>query len=316
MEVVREVENFTQQEGPLFLALGNFDGVHRGHQRLIGDLVAKARSNDGIAAAFIFEPHPAMILNPSRAPKLLVTAERKAELLRKMGLDKLIYNTFDLAIAQSSPEEFVQNILVDKLNIEEAFIGFNYSFGHKGRGTPQLLRELGEKHGFRVNIIPPVEIEGQVVSSTIIRKALDAGDMESARELLGYYPMVEGKIIEGEKRGALIGFPTANLGVRADINIPGKGVYAAIAVLDGERHRAAVNIGNKPTFHQEFPVSIEAHLINFERQIYGQDLRLYFLRKIREERKFGNVEELISQIRLDREQAGEIYALAYQAMIV
>lgn len=307
MEVVREIDNFTNNEGPLFLALGNFDGVHRGHQRLIGDLVKKARANNGIAAAFIFEPHPAMVLNPSRAPKLLVTAERKAELLKKMGLDKLIYNTFDLAISQCSPEEFVKSILVERLKIREAFVGFNYSFGHKGSGTPQLLKELGEKYDFQVNIIPPVEIKGQVVSSTIIRQALDAGDMELAREMLGYYPMIEGKVIEGEKRGATIGFPTANLGIGAELNIPGKGVYAALAMLEGENFGAAVNIGSKPTFHQEYPVSVEAHLIGFNRQVYGQDLRLFFLQKIRDEKRFSSVDELINQIRLDREQAGEIY---------
>ncbi|MDD2510014.1 MAG: bifunctional riboflavin kinase/FAD synthetase [Syntrophomonas sp.] len=307
MEVVREIDNYTNNEDPLFLALGNFDGVHRGHQRLIGDLVQKARASKGIAAAFIFEPHPATVLNPSRAPKLLVSAKRKAELMKELGLDKLIYNRFDSAIARCSPEEFAKTILVERLQIKETFVGFNYSFGHKGLGTPQLLQELGKKYTFRVNIIPPVEVNGQVVSSSIIRRALDAGDIQLAREMLGYCPMLEGEVIEGEKRGGTIGFPTANLGIRAELNIPGKGVYAAFAEIEGENFGAAVNIGSKPTFHQEYPVSVEANLIDFDRQVYGQDIRLYFLQKIRDERKFSGVDELIKQIKIDREQAIRIY---------
>ncbi|MDD3271483.1 MAG: bifunctional riboflavin kinase/FAD synthetase [Syntrophomonadaceae bacterium] len=290
----------------MYLALGNFDGLHKGHQKLINEAVTAARNGNGIAAAFVFEPHPTKVLFPERAPKLLVTAQHKAELMEKLGLNLLIYNSFTLAISKCSPEEFVQNILIDKLNIKQAFVGFNYSFGHKGAGTPELLQELGEKHGFQVKVIPPVEIEGEVVSSSLIRKALDAGNIRQARVMLGYDPMLEGQIIEGEHRGRTIGFPTANLAVNSEQNVPGKGVYAARAQIKEHIFQAVVNIGSKPTFHEEYPISIEAHLIDFHDDIYGEKLRLYFIDKIRDERRFNNVEELVGQISRDRDRAKQI----------
>lgn len=299
MEIVRELDNYKKSDSPLYLALGNFDGVHRGHKKLINDLVEKAKKNNGVAAAFIFEPHPAKVLKPDKAPKLLVTPERKAELLDELGLDILIYNTFNTEISRCSPEEFVERILVDKFEVKEVFVGFNHSFGYKGAGTPELLRELGGRYNFAVNIISPVKIDGQVVSSSLIRQALDAALIENAYNMLGYYPMLEGVVIKGESRGGTIGFPTANLGVSSDLNVPGKGVYAARAQVDNQYFNCVVNIGNKPTFHENYPVSIEAHLLNFQKDIYGKSLRVHFVQKIREQRKFESIDELIRQIELD-----------------
>ncbi|MDD2621332.1 MAG: bifunctional riboflavin kinase/FAD synthetase [Syntrophomonadaceae bacterium] len=309
MEIIRDIDNFISNDKPLYLALGNFDGVHRGHQKLISELVQRAKSNQGRAAAFIFEPHPGKVLSPERAPKMLATPERQAELLREAGLDVLIYNAFTRDIAHWSPEEFVERILVKRLRIQEAFVGFNYSFGHKGAGTPDMLQQMGSKHHFKVNIIAPVEVDGEVVSSSLVRKALDRGDIEFAHRMLGYYPMIEGQVIKGEQRGSAIGFPTANLGIIADLNVPAKGVYAAKAVLGSNYYKAAVNIGSKPTFHTEYPVSIEAHLIDFNQEIYGEQLRLYFVHKIRDEKKFNGIDELVQQINLDRDKAREIVSL-------
>lgn len=306
MQIVREIENFEPGAEPIYLALGNFDGLHKGHQKLINEAVTAARNGNGIAAAFVFEPHPIKVLFPERAPKLLVIAQQKAELMEKLGLNLLIYNSFTLAISKCTPEEFVQNILINKLNIKQAFVGFNYTFGHRGVGTPELLRELGKKHGFEVKIIPPVEVNGQVVSSSLIRKALDAGDIKQARAMLGYDPMLEGQVIEGERRGRTIGFPTANLAVSSELNVPGKGVYAARAQIRDRIFQAVVNIGSKPTFHEEYPISIEAHLIDFDDDIYGEEMRLYFIDKIRDERRFNNVEELVGQITRDRDRAKQI----------
>jgi riboflavin kinase/FMN adenylyltransferase len=306
MQVVREIGNFKPGEKPIYLALGNFDGLHRGHQRLITELVNTARSGGGIAAAFVFEPHPMKVLFPERNLKLLVSTECKAELMGKLGLDLLIYNSFSLAISRCLPEEFVQHILVDKLNCKQVFVGFNYTFGHKGAGTPELLQELGKQHGFAVKIIPPIEVNGEVVSSSLIRQALDSGDIVRARTMLGYDPMLEGQVIEGERRGSTIGFPTANIGVSSEQNIPGKGVYAARAEVNQRIFQAVVNIGSKPTFHKEYPISVEAHLIDFQGDIYGEKLRLCFIQKIRDERRFNNVEELVCQIAVDRDKAREI----------
>ncbi len=306
MKVIREIDNFIKTNEPIYVALGNFDGVHKGHQKLINSLVKKAKSNNGVAAAFIFEPHPIQVLNPAKAPDLLNTADIKAELLEKMGIDILIYNTFSSDISRCSPEQFVQEFLVGRLALQEVFVGFNYSFGHKGVGTPELLKEFGKKYGFEVNIIPSVEVEHTAVSSTRVRKMLDHGDINKAHDLLGYYPILEGIIVEEEHRGTAIGFPTANLLVEKGIQKPAKGVYAAFASLDGEKHRAVVNIGSKPTFHEEYPVSIEAHIIDFNQNIYGKRLRLHFVARIRDEMKFAGIEELVKQISADRTAADEI----------
>lgn len=309
MELVREIENFKKTDKDLYLALGNFDGVHLGHQKLISELVKKAKGSQGIAAAFIFEPYPTKIINLDYAPKLLLNAERKAELLEKLGLDTLIYNSFSLAISKWSPEEFVERILIARLAVKEVFVGFNYSFGHKGAGTPELLRELGKKHNFGVNIISPVTVDGEIVSSSLVRQALDAGDIKYAFTLLGYYPGAQGIVVEGEHRGgAKMGFPTANLEINPDLQVPATGVYAARVWIDNKSYKAVINIGSKPTFHEVYPVSIEAHLIDFQEDIYGKYIKIDFLQKIRDERKFNSMEALVKQIKIDRDEADNIAA--------
>lgn len=305
MQVIREVDNYTADGHPLYLALGNFDGVHLGHQQLIRELVTRSHSEGGRAAAFIFEPHPSRVLAPERAPNLLVTAERKAELLRESGLDILINNSFTMDIARTSSREFVESILVNKLAVRQVYVGFNYTFGHKGAGTPEILEELGREFGFGVSIIPPVEVDGEVVSSSLIRSYLEKGQIEAAGKLLGYYPMIEGMVVQGEKRGSSIGFPTANLAVPADLSIPNRGVYSARAEVDGRIYKAAVNIGNKPTFHADYPICVEAHLIDFNGDLYGKQVRIFFRHKIRDEKKFAGVEELIAQISHDRQSVIE-----------
>jgi len=305
MQVIRELDNYEPDGRGLYLALGNFDGVHLGHQQLLHELVAQARSEGGRAAAFIFEPHPSRVLAPERAPNLLVTVDRKAELLGAAGLDILIYNSFTMDMARTSPREFVENILVKKLGVRQVYVGFNYTFGHKGAGTPELLENLGYEYGFGVRVIPPVEVDGELVSSSLIRSYLEKGEITTAGKLLGYYPMIEGLVVAGEKRGSTIGFPTANLAVPADLSIPNRGVYAARAEVDGKTYKAAINIGNKPTFHAEYPICVEAHLIDFHENIYGKQVRLFFRRKIRDEQKFAGVEELMAQIARDRQSVIE-----------
>lgn len=303
MQIIREIENYRSDGKPLYLALGNFDGLHRGHQKLMQDVVTMAESNCGVAAALIFDPHPMKVLYPEKELKLLVTPEMKAELLEGLGLDLLIYHTFSTTIARLSPEEFVSDILVEQLAVKAVFVGFNYSFGFKGAGTPEMLAGFGKKYGFTTHVISPVKYQGEVISSTVIRQSIESGDIELAGQLLGYLPMVEGLVIEGEKRGRQIGFPTANLGVDPDLVIPRKGVYAAWARIGDKTVKAVVNIGSKPTFHPDFPVVIEAHLLDYNEDLYGKCLRLYFTTKLRNEHKFNSVEALVEQIRMDRDQA-------------
>jgi riboflavin kinase/FMN adenylyltransferase len=189
MQIIRELNNYVPIGKPLLLALGNFDGVHCGHQKVITALVERAHTIQGTAAAFIFDPHPATILTPNRVPRMLVTAGRKAELLQKLGLDLLIYQSFSLEMARWSPEEFVKRILVDRIQICEVFVGFNYSFGYRGAGTPGLLETLGRKYGFQAHIMPPVIIADEVVSSSLVRVCLEHRDISQAYHMLGYYPI-------------------------------------------------------------------------------------------------------------------------------
>lgn len=305
MRLIRNIENY-QPVGPLYLALGNFDGVHRGHQALIKACVEAARSNQGVAAAYIFEPHPAKVIKPDQAPRLLVTPERKAELLDALGLDLLIYTPFTMEVAKMLPEEFVRDILVDRLGVKEAVVGFNYSFGYRGQGTPDMLAAFGQEFGFQVTIVDPVDINGQIVSSSAVRSALDAGDIEQAVDMLGYHPSWTGMVTEGEHRGSKIGFPTANLEVNPELSLPGHGVYAALAQVNQRSYKAVVNVGRKPTFHDQYPTTIEVHLIDFKDDIYGQQLTISLIKKIRDERKFNNVDELVAQIAADRDSARDM----------
>jgi riboflavin kinase / FMN adenylyltransferase len=191
MQVIREVENYKKSVLPVYLALGNFDGIHLGHQRLLSDCVSKAHANNGISAAFIFDPHPSHFLSPDQVPRILTDVPSKSILLEQLGIDMLILNTFTPEISHWSPREFIENILVKSLSVREVFVGFNYSFGHKGLGTPEMLKELGSEYGFAVNIIPPVIVNGNVVSSTLIRRAFIAGDVKAVQNLLGYNDLIK-----------------------------------------------------------------------------------------------------------------------------
>ncbi|MGI5911198.1 MAG: bifunctional riboflavin kinase/FAD synthetase [Syntrophomonadaceae bacterium] len=304
MQIVREIENYIPDNKPLYLALGNFDGLHQGHQNLIKKMV-KMAYNNGTAAAFVFEPHPIKVLFPERAPKLLVTPERKAKLFEKFGVNLLIYNSFNESIAKCPPAEFIKT-LCWKLRVKHIFVGFNYTFGHKAAGTPELLQELGEEYGFQVSIIPQVKVCGVPVSSSLIRQALSDGNIKLARAMLGYNPILDGQVVEGEQRGRTIGFPTANISISGEMLVPGKGVYAAKCKVREKVYNAVVNIGSKPTFHEEYRTVIEAHLIDFESDIYGENISLYFLEKIRDERKFSGTDELVKQIIKDKGKAQEI----------
>lgn len=307
MKVLSGIENY-HENYPLYLVLGNFDGVHQGHEHLISSAVQKAHQEGGKAGAFIFEPHPAQVLFSAKAPKLLVNLVSKTALLEKCGLDILIYNAFTLQIASWTPDEFVKTILIDGLHVKEVFIGFNYSFGTRGSGTPETLQALGKKFGFGVNVIGPVMVEGELVSSSLIRMLLDQGNIKKASRMLGYQPFLQGTVIHGEHRGSQIGFPTANVGIEPDYMVPGKGVYAATAFIQGDlkSHDCVVNIGSKPTFYEDYPISIEAHIVDYHEEIYGKTITLRFVNKLRDERRFASLEELVEQISKDKQKALQV----------
>ena len=247
------------------------------------------------------------VLAPSKAPRLLLRRQQQIQILEEMGIDLLILTPFTLDIAKWSPEKFVQDILINALHVKEVIVGFNYSFGHKGAGTPEMMEDFGKQYGFAVTIIPPFMIDEQVVSSTLIREFLRNGRVKEARELLNYYPEFLGIVVDGEHRGRLLGFPTANIGIDPSYAIPGNGVYAAYITVQGKNYKTVVNIGNKPTFHKDYPISIEAHILDgFSRDIYGETVQLHFLEKIRDEKRFDGIELLIAQINQDKLDAIKI----------
>ena len=308
MQLIYEIENYQPGSRDLYLALGNFDGVHRGHQSLIRQAVEHKNAGHGISAAFIFEPHPAQLLTPDRMPRLLGTPIRKAQLLESIGLDLLIYNRFTRDIASLSPEQFVKHFLVEHLQVKEVFVGFNYSFGFKGQGTPETLIQLGEKYGFAVYVTDPVTIDSELVSSSAIRQALEEGRISQAARMLGYHPILDGIVVQGERRGRQLGFPTANVGIEKIFNIPAKGVYAARAEVNGQQYNAVVNIGSKPTFHEAYPISVEAYLFDFDGDIYGPAISLSFVERIRDEKRFESLDALVAQIKQDAQTAQAILA--------
>jgi riboflavin kinase / FMN adenylyltransferase len=274
---------------PRRVAVGTFDGVHRGHRRVI----------DGSDTVLTFEPHPVSVIAPQAAPKLLTTLERKAELLEAEGVEELVVIPFDRAFASESAETFIDEVLVGRLDARRVAVGENFRFGHRAHGDTELLRADGR---FAVHVEALLEIDGEVVSSSHIRGLVLGGAVEYADRLLGAPFAMTGEVLHGDKRGRELGYPTANLVPREGFVVPGHGVYAARA----HGHAAAVNVGVRPQFETGRGELIEANLIDFEGDLYGEQITIEFLKRLRGERRFPSVEALVDQMARDVEQAREI----------
>ena len=281
-----------------YLGLGNFDGVHRGHQHLISSIVQKARAGGGMAVVITFAPHPAQVLG-GNTPGLLTTTARKIELIAALGVDCLFILPFTRELAAMAPATFVRDILWSRFHPRLVAVGFNFTFGYRGGGTPPLLRQLGEELGFQVEVMAPVTWQGLTVSSTAIRNALGQGDIALARNLLGYWPVLAGTVVRGDQRGRQLGFPTANLAVPAALKLPAYGVYASLARFSGQERQAVINIGRRPTFGPALPATIEAHLLDFAGDLYGVEITLELRAFLRPEKKFVSRLELTRQLQED-----------------
>jgi riboflavin kinase / FMN adenylyltransferase len=273
------------------VAVGTFDGVHLGHRAVIG----------GADSVLTFDPHPVLIVAPQHTPKLLTTLERKAELVASLGVQELIVIPFDAEFAARSAAEFVEDVLVGALGASEVAIGENFRFGHKAQGDPGLL--LADTR-FQTNVHPLLEVDGEIVSSSHIRGLVLAGEVAEANRLLGSSFELSGEVVHGDARGRELGFPTANLIPDEALACPGHGVYACLA---GGKP-AAVSIGVRPTFKTGRGELIEAYLLDFEGDLYGSELRLEFLQRLRGERRFEDPESLIEQMHRDVERTREIAA--------
>lgn len=307
------LNNFTEKERqqvPLAMALGNFDGVHKGHQLLLHNCVKESQINSWSSAVLLWNPHPAQILKSEQKMKFLNTPEQKYQLMEALGIRYLFLLPFNAQIAALSPVEFVQKYLVDLLGVKKVFVGFNYSFGQKGSGTPELLQTLGKERGFAVAVTEPVQVDGELVSSSLIRQKFREGDIPAAAKLLGYDPVLEGKVVTGKQRGSGMGFPTANIEVAEEHILPSFGVYAALAEYEGVFLPAVLNIGVKPTFDSN-QVTVEVHILGFSKNIYKQDLKVKLIKKIRAEQKFRSKDELKRQICCDIEITRQIFKKSY-----
>jgi len=291
------------------VGLGNFDGLHVGHMALINTLTNEARINGLHSIIYTFTKHPENILRKKLFTPLLTTVGKRIQLLEGTPLDCLYFDEFDEDFSRLKPENFVREILLDRLGARLVVAGFNYRFGYMGQGDVNLLRELGRKYNFRVIVIPPVKVDNEVVSSTAIREYVARGDMENVFRLLGRHYSITGEVMDGKRLGRRIGFPTANLHPEEYLIMPHNGVYITKTLYNGEFYSSLTNIGLNPTFGDVARISAETHILNFDRDIYRSSIEVFFLKKLRNEKKFRNAEELSAQIRRDVQSAKEFFDL-------
>ncbi len=305
---MRHIYNLAEAhlQQPSVVTIGVFDGVHLGHQYLIRQLVEEAHSTNRLAVALTFFPHPDIVLRGLTGRYYLTTPEQKAEQLMKLGVDLVVTHPFNETIRQIRAADFVDQLL-EHLRLHTLWVGEDFAMGYKREGNVPFLTQQGSDKGFSLHVIDLVANGGEAISSTHIREALEAGNVEQAREWLGRGYEVVGEVVKGEQRGRKIGFPTANVGVWEEQVIPANGVYAGWATLGDERFMAMTNVGVRPTFEGQ-GVTVEAYLLDFDRDIYGQQLALSFEKRLREEKKFNGIQELIAQIQADVE-AGRGYLL-------
>jgi riboflavin kinase/FMN adenylyltransferase len=306
MEICRSLESVPYLEKQLVLALGNFDGLHRGHRDLLAKTVSYSHQEGKIPGVFLFHPHPQHILNPAGSPKMLLDQEKKLEILAGLGIEAVFVIPFDGTMAMLSAEDFVKTILVEKLKVGGVFVGFNYRYGHRALGTPEQLRSYGKQYGFSVEVVPPFYVAGSLVSSTSVRAALEVGDVPGAQQLLGYWPVIRGVVTRGDSRGRLLGFPTANVAIPEEMIIPYAGVYAGSAKIGGCSYTTVVNIGSRPTFVDSKEIVIEAHLLQFSGSAYGESIEVELFKRLRGERRFESADALVVQIRKDIQETVDI----------
>ena len=306
MEVLRSIVDLESLRGPLFLAIGVFDGVHLGHQAVISTATRHAGSADGAPLVVTFDPHPVKVLRPHNAPHLLTATQHKIALIRDLGVEHLLVINFDKKFAATSPEKFVEELLAHSKPLREVCVGHEWSFGKDRRGNLDLLKRLGAQFDFNVVGIPPVLVSGEVVSSTAIRQAVEKGDFPKAAEMLGREYTILGMVTRGDNLGKKIGFPTANLSAHSE-QFPPNGVYLAKAWIRGVSYHGVINLGYRPTVSSgKSERVLEIHLLDFNRDIYGEDVEVQFVSYLRPEKKFDNVDALARQIALDVQQAREL----------
>jgi riboflavin kinase/FMN adenylyltransferase len=305
MEIEQELASIAPQ-GETLLTIGVFDGVHAGHRYLLEKLQQRAAEKNLLSGVVTFNPHPQSVLYPHNQLPWLSSSEDRVRAFQELGVKIVAVLTFTLKVAQLSARDFM-SLLKKHLKMQGIMVGPDFTLGRGGEGNTNLLRALGREMDFSVEVIPPYTINGEVVSSTLIRRALAQGDMRKVERLMGRYFYLGGKVITSDKRGRVLGFPTANLDIKPQQALPGNGIYATIAQVDGKQFPSATNIGVRPTFG-EGEKTVETHLLNYKGDLYGKDMRLEFVQKLRDEQRFPSSEELKAQIEKDVREVEAILA--------
>ncbi len=303
MKIYTDIEDIP---GPLkrpFVTIGNFDGVHLGHQMLFSEVVTRANKNKGTSVAITFAPHPLKVVRPDFGLKLISTCDQKRELIEMAGIDVLIILPFTKEFAKTTAENFVDQILIKAIGVENLVVGHDYAFGKGRQGGITYLKEQGHRKGFGVSVVEAFHVEDMLVSSTKVRELISLGRMRDVKKLMSRYYQIRGEVEIGEQRGAkLLGFPTANLTIAEDDLCPRHGVYVCQVICEGKCYGGVLNIGYNPTFNGQH-ISAETHIFEFNQDIYGKPIKINLLQFIRGERKFTGPSELSSQISKDCEQA-------------
>ena len=306
MEIIDDLSSINLNSDTI-LTVGAFDGVHRGHQHLIQQMIEEARQAKRLAGLITFYPHPSAVLSPYNPTRYLSTPGEKAALLERSGLDILAILPFDQEMAQTSARDFIE-LVSQHLHMVELWVGADFALGRAREGDVEALRAMGQELGFTVRVIEPMTWQGQIISSTRIRSLLLKGKVRQATQLLGRYPSLAGEVVRGSQRGHCLGFPTANLEVRKERVVPADGIYAVYARLGEERRQGVANVGVRPSFEIGSQRIVEVHILDFEEEIYGCDLVVEFVERLRDEHRFANVEALKAQIERDIAQARHILA--------
>lgn len=301
MKIIRNLSELESPFDNAVVTLGNFDGVHLGHREIFRSVVRTAKQKQGTSIVCTFDPHPLKMLAPQNAPRLINTSAERERLIAASCVDALLILPFTPELAALSPEKFVDEILLGQLGMKHLVVGYDYAFGRGRSGSIEFLRQQGKDKGFVVDVFGPVQKGGQVLSSTRVRQAVLSGDVEGVVGLLGRHFNLEGDVVHGDGRGHSLGFATANLSTDKEL-LPCAGVYAAIVRHEGRDCKAVVNIGHKPTFG-DHPLTIEAHLLDFDHDLYGEKLRVYFVKRLREEKTFADGKELVAAIQKDVDSA-------------
>ena len=306
MQVILNLNELTEPLTNPVLTIGNFDGVHKGHLALFDTVKERAKAIGGQSVVMTFEPHPLKVMRPADGPRLITHTGQKLELIEKAGIDIIVCVSFDREFAAIPARDFIENILVQKIGIKEIVVGYDYTFGHNREGDINLLREIGDKRGFVVHLVGPIQIDQALVSSTSIRRMIQEGRLAEAKVLLGRDFEVQGTVVKGHNRGGrLLGFPTANLNPHGEL-LPKRGVYAVKLLVDDVSYNGVTNVGYNPTFG-DTGLTVETHVLDYSGDLLGKTIKVRFIERLRDEKTFKSLEELSDQIAQDIAHAKEVF---------